>query len=541
MRSSIWHYRAQAPFDMDFTTVDVAETSDGPIVFEVSAFGGFRGALEGAGIDAAGSYTDYVHREAEKHNDEYRQLDPWPTPCTTVLPCAIQPSIWHSANAPCVSVPTPAEHIEQLTRYFSHVVGPASEPDIEIIAIEREQPELDIEFIDWKREPGKSGRKDSYHDFPGGRLVRKVRTGMVFLQSRRSVSPPGPCIRYDNQVINFINAQYMNWLQNRGWLICHAAGLVHRAITLGIAGFSGGGKSTLMLHMMENPRDQLPDQRPPVHPLRRCHGPGRGHPQAAPGEPGHHRPQSTPAFSDPVRRAASHCSRMPNEQLWELEEKYDVLIDQVYGQGPRHHRRRRWAPSWCSTGSATATSHWSCKKVDLSERRDLLGAIMKSPGPFYQFADGSFFDDDMPFNEQAYLDTLQTHRRLRGERAHRLRCHDPTHRRTIGLITCHANCCFCAMENRTGIADIDDYRPTTQGPGQTGRTTHRASGCNRNRLTPGPGDHLTGRACAGHRPEVLQSHGHGGRRHQAGQADLSGRARELCCRCWPTARQRRTG
>jgi ribosomal protein S6--L-glutamate ligase len=52
--------RAQAPFDMDFTTVDVAETADGPIVFEVSAFGGFRGALEGAGIDAAGSYTDYV-------------------------------------------------------------------------------------------------------------------------------------------------------------------------------------------------------------------------------------------------------------------------------------------------------------------------------------------------------------------------------------------------------------------------------------------------------------------------------------------------
>ncbi|MCG8670311.1 MAG: hypothetical protein MI867_12910, partial [Pseudomonadales bacterium] len=52
--------RAQAPFEMDFTTVDVAETNDGPIVFEVSAFGGFRGALEGAGIDAANLYTDYV-------------------------------------------------------------------------------------------------------------------------------------------------------------------------------------------------------------------------------------------------------------------------------------------------------------------------------------------------------------------------------------------------------------------------------------------------------------------------------------------------
>ena len=52
--------RAQAPFGMDFTTVDVAETDDGPIVFEVSVFGGFRGALEGIGLDAAGRYVDYA-------------------------------------------------------------------------------------------------------------------------------------------------------------------------------------------------------------------------------------------------------------------------------------------------------------------------------------------------------------------------------------------------------------------------------------------------------------------------------------------------
>lgn len=56
-------HRAQAPFDMDFTTVDVALTDEGPIVFEVSAFGGFRGALEGSGIDAAGAYADYALRK----------------------------------------------------------------------------------------------------------------------------------------------------------------------------------------------------------------------------------------------------------------------------------------------------------------------------------------------------------------------------------------------------------------------------------------------------------------------------------------------
>ena len=52
--------KAQALFGMDFTTVDVADTADGPIVFEVSAFGGFKGAKEGSGIDAAALYADYM-------------------------------------------------------------------------------------------------------------------------------------------------------------------------------------------------------------------------------------------------------------------------------------------------------------------------------------------------------------------------------------------------------------------------------------------------------------------------------------------------
>ena len=56
-------HRAQALFNMDFTTVDVAETDNGPIVFEVSAFGGFQGAKDGIGIDAAALYVEHVLKE----------------------------------------------------------------------------------------------------------------------------------------------------------------------------------------------------------------------------------------------------------------------------------------------------------------------------------------------------------------------------------------------------------------------------------------------------------------------------------------------
>ncbi|MGB0722292.1 MAG: GAK system ATP-grasp enzyme [Gammaproteobacteria bacterium] len=55
--------RAQAPFGLDFTTVDVAESSEGPVVFEVSAFGGFKGAREGLGMNVASLYATHALQE----------------------------------------------------------------------------------------------------------------------------------------------------------------------------------------------------------------------------------------------------------------------------------------------------------------------------------------------------------------------------------------------------------------------------------------------------------------------------------------------
>ncbi|MCG8405938.1 MAG: GAK system ATP-grasp enzyme [Phycisphaerales bacterium] len=56
-------HRAQALFGLDLTCVDVVESPTGPLVFEVSAFGGFRGLLESDDIDVAEKYVDYVLRE----------------------------------------------------------------------------------------------------------------------------------------------------------------------------------------------------------------------------------------------------------------------------------------------------------------------------------------------------------------------------------------------------------------------------------------------------------------------------------------------
>ena len=52
--------RAQSLFDLYFTCVDVALTRQGPYVFEVSAFGGFRGIRETRDIDPAKRCVEYV-------------------------------------------------------------------------------------------------------------------------------------------------------------------------------------------------------------------------------------------------------------------------------------------------------------------------------------------------------------------------------------------------------------------------------------------------------------------------------------------------
>ncbi len=53
--------RAQRPFGLDFCSVDVADSAElGPIVFEVSAFGGYKGLFDSSGIDASELVADYA-------------------------------------------------------------------------------------------------------------------------------------------------------------------------------------------------------------------------------------------------------------------------------------------------------------------------------------------------------------------------------------------------------------------------------------------------------------------------------------------------
>ncbi len=294
--------------------------------------------------------------------------------------------------------------LDKLGVYFAHTLTDERPADLEVLAIESEEPTLPVEFIDWQREPGKTGRKDSYAELDDGRLVRKVRTGMVFLQSEACRVAAGPCLRYDNQVINFINAQYMNWLQHRDWLICHAAGLVRADHCLGIAGLSGGGKSTLMLNLMDlDGVGFMTNDRLFIH--RQGEGvAAAGIPKLPRINPGTivHNPRLHALIPEARRR---ELLAWPQQKLWELEEKHDVMVETLYGAGsivPQANLNNFLVLNW-RRGDHTPLK---VETVDLAARPDILGAIMKSPGPFYQYPDGHFLQDTDPLDPAPYLDYL---------------------------------------------------------------------------------------------------------------------------------------
>ena len=299
--------------------------------------------------------------------------------------------------------------LDQLRHYFRHLPTEracASAPTMELMIVDQPPLQLDIPWQEWKREAGKQGHKDAYVDGEGFRLIRKVRTGMLFLQSAKRAIAAGPCQRYCNQIVNFILNQQMNALQQRGWLICHAAAVEHDGRAIALAGFSGGGKSTAMLHLMADARwnfvsnDRLFLRRQPdgiaVEGVAKL-------PRVNPGTLLHN-PKLRPILTD---QRIGELEAMPADALWQLEEKYDVDVIDRYGNGRIHHQAQL-AHFIILNWSHDSNDPTTIARVRLADRPQLLQAIMKSPGPFYQHRDGSFQRNDAPLPQADYQRVLAT-------------------------------------------------------------------------------------------------------------------------------------
>ncbi len=295
---------------------------------------------------------------------------------------------------------------KELRHHFADALAGEGPVAATVDVLEGQTLNAEPDWTDWAREPGKTGRKDAYYDLEDGRLVRKIRTGMTFLQSPQALVAFGPCLAHPNQVINFINTQILNICKRDGWEICHAAAVTDGVKGLAIAGLSGGGKSTTILRMMDLDTTRFATNDRLMVRATANGVVGLGIPKNPRINPGTilHNPRLAPMLSKTRRQ---ELAAMPPDELWQLEEKHDLFIGDIYGPD-RVQFTMPLTEFWVLNWSRDSAAPTRLQDAVLAERPDLLGAIMKSAGPFYQDADGIFLRDDDPLEAAGYLAQLQT-------------------------------------------------------------------------------------------------------------------------------------
>ncbi|MGE4294033.1 MAG: HprK-related kinase B [Desulfovibrio sp.] len=301
---------------------------------------------------------------AEKFRDEY--------PTSNVLFLRFGPDL--------IEVRTNSEPLRSgLAEYFKEFVASEGSSQIVITAHEAREPNLNLAYSTRPPEPGKTKIKEEFADLADGRVVRKRLTGMLFVFGGGVHLAVGPCLANDNQVINFINNRFIERKLDQGCLLGHAAGVCLNGRGLALAGFSGMGKSTLSLHLMSRGTTFVSNDRVMVRagePTPVMYGVAK-QPRINPGT-ALHNPDLACIISDEDK---ARFVALPPQKLWDLEHKYDGLIDICYGPG----RFTLEAPL-----SGLVILNWQrdagpavVRRVDPLQRHDLLAAFMKPTGLFY--------------------------------------------------------------------------------------------------------------------------------------------------------------
>lgn len=269
--------------------------------------------------------------------------------------------------------------LTELNLHFKEFIGPKKSTDITIFALEGKPEPIPFILSEKQPDPGKTKIKEEFIDLESGRIVRKRLTGMMLFFDKTHHVAFGPCLANVNQVVNFINNRFIEWMLKQNSLLAHAAGIVAQNRGLALAGFSGSGKSTLALQLLCSgatfvSNDRLLIQRHPDG--LKMYGIPK-HPRVNPGTilsldflHG--------IMTDKDREAAL---KMETDALWNLESKHDVIVHEHFGPD----KFKLAAPmhgllilNWKRTPQPLVIT-----EIDIAVRRDLLDAFIKSPGLFF--------------------------------------------------------------------------------------------------------------------------------------------------------------
>lgn len=284
--------------------------------------------------------------------------------------------------------------------YRAFVIPPPAEVTLRVYALQAPPvPVDDLQFTPLTPRGGRRRIKDEFLDLPDGRILHKLVTDMLFLFDGGDGLAIGPCLRNTNQVVNFINNRFMQGKLEGGYVLAHAAAVARDGRGWALAGMPGRGKSTLALHVLNRGCDFATND---GLLLRRAGARLEmlGLPKFPRVNPGTilHNPRLGALLSHAER---ARFAALPSRELWELEQKYDVDVLDVYGP-----TRMQLA----GTVAGTLILNWrrqaappEFRQVELADRPDLLEALSKPLTVNFFPAPGRPVPD---FSPHAYLDRL---------------------------------------------------------------------------------------------------------------------------------------
>lgn len=319
-----------------------------------------------------------------------------------LISAASDKSVFSLVFGTCIiKVFTNSENLaEKLKKYFAPFITDSDKHDMSVHAYDGPVPDFGVKFRVKQPDPGKNKIKEEYADIQGGRIVRKVLTGMHFIFGGQINIAAGPCMANDNQVINFINNRYIEWMLKRGSLLFHSSGIIKNGGGVLISGFSGAGKSTLALHAMRKKLSFLSNDRVMAS-LNGTRVTAYGVPKLPRINPG--TILTNPELTDMLEpEERERLMKLPKEELWELEDKHDVYIDSVFGPDRfilQCDMKGLVILNWKRDMNAGRVI---VRRVNIEERPDLMPAFVKSPGLFFT-DDGKEYD----FGNQAYVKLLK--------------------------------------------------------------------------------------------------------------------------------------
>lgn len=305
--------------------------------------------------------------------------------------------------------------VNELKSYFKEwlFVGNAPKDTVQFVrCLEVVDLDFDTAFKDY-HEVGKKRVKEVYADIEDYRLVKKTKTNVHFgvCFSRPDWWAFGPLSTNPNQLINFITAIFMQDELVGDSMLFHAAAVAKNGSGIVLAAPSGKGKSTTALNLLNEGLDFVSNDRVVLKDnagdLEMIGVPK--HPRVNPG---------TLLNNHKVKHLLKKPERfegLSESEVWNWEEKYDVLVDEVYGA-------QKFPLS--AVCDAILIIDWEVdsdidglyiEPIELSERKDLLPAIMKTPS----LMTPRVHAERLKESESDYLNFLDSHAVfvLKGKRA----------------------------------------------------------------------------------------------------------------------------